>query len=307
MKSLTLNGLLGSHPLGALASFGLLRLISGKDPTARLAFEMQDDWVARIESDHVLSEDTLVSTLVDWINSGELTAATDWADDVRMDPDVYRVALREAIAHGPRARLAMMSALVADGAKDAQKGLIKPSAFYMVSGQQSFLSGQREILAQARQSPEAIIREAIFGPWRYKVRAHSLGWDPNTERLYALRSRAPTSEKPSCVAGAVLLAFWALPMMPGLSNAGRARTIGFVRKRREQSFVWPVFSIPIEVGDLMTLLQVGPDNWSASGTRRSGIEAIFESTRFEFGQGYAVFRQAHVKRDSTTRPTLTLA
>jgi len=292
MKSLVLNALLGSHPLGALASFGLLRLISANDPTARLAFELQDDWIARIESDVFHSEDELSSMLVDWIDSSELTEATGWADDVRVEPDIYRTSLRQALVHGPRVQLEMMSTLVADGARDSQKGLVKPSAFYMVSGQQSFLGGLREILAQARKSPASIVREAIFGPWRYQVRAHSLGWDPNTERLYALRSRAPTRESPSCVAGAVLLAFWALPLMPSISDAGRACTIGFVRRRREQSFLWPVFSTPIEIGDLMSLLQVGPNSWTTSRMRRSGIEAIFESTRFEFGQGYAVLRQA---------------
>ena len=294
MNSIALNGLLGSHPLGALASFGLLRLISDKDPTARLYFEMQDDWIARIESDAISGEDTLIAMLVDWINSEELASAMDWADDARVQPAAYRDMLRGAIAEGRRARMDMMSALVADGATDAQKGLIKPSAFYMVSGQQSFLGGLREVLAQARKSPEAIVREAIFGPWRYQVRTHSLGWDPNTERLYALRSRAPTSEKPSCVAGAVLLASWALPMMPGLSQEGRALTIGFCRRQKAQIYSWPIFSIPIGVGDLRTLLQVGHQGWINSGKRRSGIEAIFESERFEFGQGYAVLRPAHV-------------
>ncbi|HEY6643097.1 type I-G CRISPR-associated protein, Cas3-extension family [Povalibacter sp.] len=294
MNSIALNGLLGSHPLGALASFGLLRLISDKDSTARLHFEMQDDWIARIGSDSISGEDTLIEMLVDWINSEELTSAMDWADDARVQPAAYRDLLRGAIADGRRARMDMMSALVADGATDAQKGLIKPSAFYMVSGQQSFLGGLREILAQARKSPEAIIREAIFGPWRYQVRAHSLGWDPNTERLYALRSRAPTSEKPSCVAGAVLLSLWAMPLMPSLCQEGRAHTVGFYRRQKTQMYSWPVFSSPIALGDLKTLLQVGHRGWISSGRKRSGIEAVFESERFEFGQGYAVLRPAHV-------------
>lgn len=294
MKSLLLNGLLGSHPLGALASFGLLRLLGGKDSTTKLCFELQDDWVAKVKSNSIDSEDALVSTLVDWVNSDELAAAMDWADDVRVQPDVYRSSLRKAVEDGRSVRLDMMSALVADGAQDAQKGLVKPSAFYMVSGQQSFLGGLRDVLAQARKSPEAIVREAVFGPWRYETRVHSLGWDPNTERLYALRSRAPTSEKPSCVAGAVLLALWALPMMPSLSQEGRAVTIGFRRQKRNQNYSWPVFSCPIGADDLRTLLQVGHQGWKDSEKRRSGIEAIFESERFEFGQGYAVLRPAHV-------------
>jgi hypothetical protein len=294
MTAVTLGGLLGSHPLGALAAFGLLRLLSERDPTATLHFQMSDDWVAKIQSGAFSTEDALLSGLIDWINSRELSAAIDWADDVRISPDEYRALLKEGANEGPRARLEVMSALAADGATDAQKGLIKPSAFYMVSGQQSFLGRFREILAQARQSPEAVVREAIFGPWRYLVRMHSLGWDPNTERLYALRSRAPTSEEPSCVAGAVLLALWALPLMPSVSREGRPMTVGFRRGEAGQLYSWPVFSTPISLGDLKTLLQVGRRGWISSGKRRRGIEAIYESERFEFGQGYAVLRPARV-------------
>lgn len=292
MKSLTLQGLIGSHPLGAIASFGLLRWASRKDPSVRLSFVMQDDWVAHIESDLFASENALIEALVEWVRSDEITAAADWADDVRIEPRVYRSSLRQELARGDRNRIDIMSALVADGAVDAQKGLVKPSAFYMVSGQQSFLGGIREIIAQTRDAPEQVFHEALFGPWRYRIRSHSLGWDPNAERLYALRSRAPTSEKPSCIAGAVLLGFWALPLMPAVSNEGRPLTIGFSRNRREQVFAWPVFSVPIGIGELTSLLQAGVSQWVQSGRCRPGIAAVFESSRFEFGQGYAVFRPA---------------
>lgn len=299
MKSLTLPALIGSHPLGALASFGLLRLVSAIDPLARLGFVLRDDWVAFIESIAIIDEERLVAALAHWLKTDDLDQALTWAKDIRVKPDIYREALRDAISSGQTVRSDFLGSLVADGVVDAQKGLVKPSAFYMVSGQQSFLGGLREILAQARQSPESVFREAVFGPWRYRVRAHSLGWDPNTERLYALRSRAPTSEKPSCVAGAVLLAFWALPMMPVLSNAGRAQTIGFSRAERYQSFSWPIFSRPVDATELTTLLQVGPKGWRCGQNLRSGIEIVFESSRFEFGQGYAVLRPAQPRRAST--------
>lgn len=292
MKSLMLSALIGSHPMGALSSFGLLRLVSTVDPSARLAFVLRDDWISFIESSVVTSEEALVEVLTQWLKAKDLDQALSWADDVRVAPPIYREALRAASAGRQAVRSDFLCSLVADGSVDAQKGLVKPSAFYMVSGQQSFLGGLREILAQAKKSPEAIFREAVLGPWCYRVRAHSLGWDPNTERLYALRSRAPTSEKASCVAGAVLLAFWALPMMPALSYEGRSQTIGFLRKGREQCFCWPIFSKPIDISELTTLLHVGPKGWRGGQNLRSGIEAVFESSRFEFGQGYAVLRPA---------------
>jgi hypothetical protein len=291
MNPILLPALIGSHPLGALSSFGLLRLISSVDPLAKLAFALRDDWVACIESSVVTNEELLIQALERWINADDLDQALTWASDVRVQPAVYRAALKDG-GGAKTTRSDFVCSLVADGALDTQKGLVKPSAFYMVSGQQSFLGGMREILAQARRSAESIFREAVFGPWRYQVRSHSLGWDPNTERLYALRSRAPTSEKPSCVAGAMLLAFWALPMMPALSHEGRSQTIGFSRRGREQSFRWPIFSKSIDASELTTLLQVGSKGWRGPQGLRSGIETIFESSRFEFGQGYAVLRPA---------------
>jgi hypothetical protein len=183
-------------------------------------------------------------------------------------------------------------AFAADGAVDAQKGLIKPSSFYMVSGQQSLLNGLREILTHARVNVLATFCEALAGPWSYRTPLHSLGWDPSTERLHALRHRAPTSEKPSCVAGAVLLAFWGLPLFPAISEAGRACTVGFSRSRGAQYFSWPIFSRSIDLYELKSLLQAGKDEWTLDGVLRPGIEAIFKTRRSEFGQGYAVFRNS---------------
>jgi hypothetical protein len=292
MKALILPGLIGSNPLGALASFGLLRLVSTVDPHAKLGFVMRDDWVSCIESTTVTSKAGLIGTLTNWLGAEDLDRALNWADDARVQPDVYRTLLRNALTAGDAVRCGFLCSLVADGAVDTQKHLVKPSAFYMVSGQQSFLGGLRDILARARKSTEAIFNEAIFGPWRYSIRAHSLGWDPNTERLHALRACAPSSDDPSCVASAMLLAFWALPMMPALSCEGRAQTIGFTRAGRDQSFSWPIFSKAIDVAELATLLQVGVKAWRGSRGLRPGIETVFESSRFEFGQGYAVMRPA---------------
>lgn len=288
----SLPALLGSHPLGALASFGLLRAVEEWEPSIKLGFALQDDWVAFLEVERLASMEEIIANLGQWAESEVFTRILGWAPDVRVDPATYRNILGAAMTGGDDALVRFLSAFAADGAVDGQKGLIKPSAFYMVSGQQSFLGGLREILARARADATAIFREALLGPWIYKTALHSLGWDPNTERLHALRHRAPTSEKPSCVAGAVLLALWALPLFPSVSAAGKARTIGFTRQRDAQHFSWPVFSTPIGLAELTSVLQAGERWWGANGTLRPGIEAVFRARRSEFGQGYAVFRNA---------------
>jgi len=288
-----LPGLIGSNPLGALASFGLLRTINEWDRGAKLGFKMEDDWVAYVETQAAGSAFDLIQQLARWVRTEPLDRALAWADDVRVPVDHYRNAMEDALSSADPSLAHFLTALAADGAVDGQKALIKPSAFYMVSGQQSFLGGMRDILTHVRLDPESAFSEALVGPWRYQTPLHSLGWDPNTERLYALRARAPTSEKPYCVAPAVLLAFWSLPLFPVVSKRGRAQTTGFVRRNGYQSLAWPIFSAPIDLGELRSLIHAGEGAWrSFSGGLRTGIESVFRSRRAEFGQGYAVLRNA---------------
>lgn len=295
MKQITLSGLLGSHPLGALASFGLLRLASEWDTSVRLGFTREDDWVAFLQSENLQTVEELLTRLATWINSDALERTLNWSEDVRMQPETYRKLLDAALAQNDLTLTSFISALAADGAVDGQKGLIKPGAFYMVSGQQKFLRGAKDVAAIVRSDPSAMFREALLGPWSYRARTHGLGWDPNTERLYALRHRAPTAEKPSCIAGAVILAFWALPLFPALSENGKASTIGFSRDNGETFFSWPIFSTPVDLDELRSLLHAGDGTWLAKdGKLRPGIEACYRSRRFEFGQGYAVLRAAEV-------------
>jgi hypothetical protein len=290
---LDLPALIGSHPLAALASFGLLRVVSEQDHKARLGFEMLDDWQAYLQSDAIEDRSSLVDVLNTWLRSDALESAIRWAEDVRVPPEEFQRILSSAIESDNRVLVEFLTALAADGAVDGQKGRIKPSAFYMVSGQQSFLQRLRDIREYAVKMPKEVFEEALFGPWRYSAKFHSLGWDPNTERLHAYRHRAPTSEDPSCVPGAVLLAFWALPLMPTVSLERRAHTVGFARSGRQQSFLWPVVSSPVGIGELKSLLQVGVRGWFRDRTtRRTGIAAVFRSVRGEFGQGYAVLRPA---------------
>src|SRR5262249_29624982 len=84
---------------------------------------------------------------------------------------------------------------------------LMPTDFYMTSGQQEFPEEARKVAerlatgikigGQEKNSSE-MFREALFGPWKYEDRQHSLGWDPSTERLHALRA---TRTKPSDTAG----------------------------------------------------------------------------------------------------------
>ena len=296
-NTIPLPGLIGSNPLGALTAFGLLKVLSEEFPGTKLAFEMRDDWVAVLHNAPFDSSDGLVAWLSEWVKKPELNTLINWGDDVRMPVAEFRAKLTHSLETNEVRLTEIYSALVSDGAVDKSKGLVKPSLFYMVSGQQSFLGGMREVLSDIRANPVSKIKEALIGPWALSSRLHGLGLDPGGERLYALRSKSPTGEKPASVTAATWLAFIAMVLLPSLAQEGQQRTLGFQRKQRDGDyFQWPIFTAPLTLASLKTLLQSQSNIDRSKSRLRNGIGAVFQSKRFTFGQGYAVFRPAREKR-----------
>lgn len=292
MSILELDGLIGSHPLGALAAFGLLRVLTRDGARPRLFFAERDDWVARLECEHTSVED-LIAWLSTWIQKRSTDMLTWAAEDVRVRPEEYREVLGRALRASDEDTAAFLAALAADGAVDKSKGLIKPTALYMASGQQSFLESMKAIRAFICGDPVDAFRECLVGPWTYSAPLWGAGWDPATERMHALRFKAPTKEKTSCVAGAVWLAFEAVPFFPTFSTASRDRTVAFVSHDRAKHFRWAIPKVAIGLGTLALLLASREVAFAPKGALRPGVGAIYEATRHEFGQGYAVFRPAH--------------
>lgn len=302
MSTLELPGLIGSNPLGALASFGLLRLLDVAGVKPRLHFVERDDWIAVLSSE-LDGFDDLSKRLTSCLEHRE--AVFPWqGEDVRVEMSDYRRTVKEMLAlesRDPMAaeRLAFLAALAADGAADRSKGLIKPTAFFMASGQQSFLDTLRAILARVKQDADACWREALLGPWRNSAPLWGVGWDPAGKRAHALRHVAPTREKTTCVPGAVWLGFEALPLFPSFSVNARERTVGFTRPRGEfAQWRWPLPTRPLGLATLRTLVASSElqAEERARDSRfrqaRPGLGAIYESVREEFGQGYGIFRPA---------------
>ncbi|MGH7284685.1 MAG: type I-G CRISPR-associated protein, Cas3-extension family, partial [Polyangiaceae bacterium] len=217
-------------------------------------------------------------------------------DDVRILPSDFHEALGSAQqGDAPDAELAaFLVGLAADGAKDKSKGLVKPTPFYMASGQQNFLDTMRKLLDVAKSGD--VWGEALFGPWAYGTQEWGAGWDPGTERMHALRYKAPTRDKTACVAGAVCLAFEALPLFPSFSVHGHVKTVGWREHDYLDHWRWALPAVPTSVGSLQLLLAATEVAGSKDRERRlplrEGIGAVYESARHEFGQGYGVFRPA---------------
>ncbi len=297
MGEMALTGLVGSHPLGALAAFGLLRCCEEMEQFrgSRLGWRMLSDWHAMLTTDAPTTPENLVAALVARQGRRGASPEWSWADSIKEDAEKLRQALsraREDLGNGERAAADFLAAFACELGADEQ-GRLEPTAFYMTSGQQKFLAEGRKLagavatgvtVGRRRKSPEELFREALFGPWRYEDPQHSLGLDPSAERLHALRARSPTREPSAGVSAAVWLALEALPLFPCFLSEGRLVTTSFHGGRSGAAyFSWPLWSAPISLAALRSLLSMGElaeDEPPRKELLARGVDAVFRSERY---------------------------
>ena len=305
MSERVLPGLRASTPIGALAAFGLLRVCArlALPQPVRLGWRLQQDWLAVLDFPEPVVAEALVAALAAAMPERAQASELHWRDDIKMPAAEFAAFARQAQeAARPEARdtADFVAAFGSELVLAKSKPEVKPTALHMTAGQQRFLRMVRD-LAQVLAADEgrdagAILREALFGPWRYQDQQHSLGWDPSTERLHALRARSPTKEQASGVAGAVWLAYESLPLLPTAAVNRRLVTAGFDAEAR--FFSWPVWETPLRlevVKSLLGLAELTKPEPSAQALRARGIRRVYRSQRAPMGdKGYAIFRAADV-------------
>lgn len=285
-NDIPLPGLIGSNPLGALAAFGLLRVCNDCAPLsgAQLYWTQKHDWIAVLRVSQEIDGEQLIELLAARQKDQPLDIF-GFAEDIRVPAGEFRERLDEQARRATlndRLWIDYFAAFGSEIVLDGSKHLVKPTAFYMVSGRQKFLDGVRKLGASMRSESKKALEEALFGPWKYTDKFHSLGWDPSTERLHALRAKSPSAGKDAvCVRGAVWLAIEALPLFPTAAVHGKLATTGFA-KDKVTMLVWPIWTTPIGLDTLKTLLMTSDDEASLY---RRGVAAIYRSIRSESGQG----------------------
>jgi hypothetical protein len=184
--------------------------------------------------------------------------------------------------------LAIFAALSSDLSPKG-KGLLQSTLLDLTSGNQRFL---KSILELSEQFTDEDIHEALVGPWRYKDEHHSLGWDPHTQRLHALRNKLPEKDKSKrSVRAAVFLATQALPLFPCFVRGGGLRTTGFYREDDEDWFSWPIWGDPISLGTLCSLLAYP----FSADLKHRGVDIVYHCRRARTGGAegnYQVFSHA---------------
>ncbi|MHB1812236.1 MAG: type I-G CRISPR-associated protein, Cas3-extension family [Thermoplasmataceae archaeon] len=294
-SEIELRGLVGSNPIGAMAAFGLLRICSKiqEIDAPKLLWRMEDDWFAVLKTANNLDDGKLSSLIFKYINNSKRNINDIFAEsdtgDIRLKPEKMHDMLDKLVGKSTyldREMIDYWSAFSTENAVDQAKGkgLSKPTALYMTSGNQSFAKKVRDLYDNVDEDK---INEALYGVWTYGDKhEYSMGWDPTTTRTHAFRKMAPTSDTtPLCVIGAELLAFQSIPLYPVFASKGRSRTTGFV----DDYFTWPIWEIPITIDILKTLIQSGED---PETKLKRGVSAIYSSHRKSVAKGYGIFEPA---------------
>lgn len=320
MNTLHLSGLSGSTPLGAMAAFGLLRILAREKPFGDvwLSWSHTGDWIPRLHCQQSFSLDQLTEFFIDRQSERIRNVFPEaWCDDIKSAPEdfrrlgksVYECFHDDTDLSQATELAAFLSAYGSEVIRDKKaKPEVKPTAFHMTAGQQRFLKSAKDIadsldpnqLASKRQKSNARRKElretyhsALVGPWMYQDSFHSLGWDPATEGLYALSASSPSESGARSVRAAVWLAFESLPLFPSVPVGSRLHTTGFDRSGMALS--WPIWEPPISLDTLRILLGSAELQDSAENIvalRARGVRAILRSQSVRDANGRGTFRNA---------------
>jgi hypothetical protein len=241
-----------------------------------------------IDSERVLDIDGVTQVLLCRSKHQRESAALRWStkiDDRTKYRETARNALQGLAERRARDDVDMLAALASDLVDD--RGKLRSTAFDLTSGNQRILHSLRVLAGEpetAKCKPDPLTRdaveEALIGPWKYRDGDHSLGWDPTAQRLHALRGKLPEKDKENrSVRAAVFLASQALSLFPCFSVRRRLRTTGFHEFDDDDWFAWPVWSDPISLDTLRSLVAQP----FRSDLRERGVDVVYRCRRSHTG------------------------
>lgn len=292
MKSHVLAGLDASDPLAFMAAIGVLRLLSRERTDVRLRWVEAGSWSAVVDVDgDVDLVDTITADIERWRAGHRALDFAVGADrkiqDLKHPPAEFRSLMRSVASD---AEASSFIAALGTGVAIDGTGQSKPTSFHFCAGQQRFMDA---VLDLRDSVTRADVVEALFGPWIGRDGPKDLRWRAASERYRALLSFDPSKEKSLTVAGAVWLAFQALPLFPTAPVGLRVVTTGFRGRGKRERFAWPVWSPPLSVDAVRVLLGTRALTETDHAWRSArGVERVFESAVIRSSQGYGNFAAA---------------
>jgi|GEM_PF-4845944 hypothetical protein len=197
---ITLTALKGSSPIGAMAAYGVLRVLHLQGTDARLLFDPE---TSQASIDVTLDDQGLIGVIREYV------ARVDCAPGFMVPVNGEDILKSE---FGP--------ALYCEK-KDKGGSKIDKTVFNRVAGSDNVLNlarkAREEILKTTKKSkpPEENIREALFGPWLQNDDIAAFGWNPADKKEAAslAGNRVPKVLPQRTVVGANWLAFESLPLL----------------------------------------------------------------------------------------------
>lgn len=313
MSDIVLNGVNGSNPLGFLASLGLLRLASTRDPRARLRFVDDGTYRAALAAELDVSLAELVVADAreplperPWYLSYEKTEknGTKVVGDLKAPPDQFKAYLKRALdawTRGEDEPAAYAAAFGTSVAVDG-KGNTKPTALHFTAANQKFLESIDEL------------RRHIDAPWVEEslMRGHAMRpggnvrWDPASERNWALMAENPNTDGTRVDAPLEWLAFRGMVLLPTFPQqpppsfrdaVPRVITTAIFGRGDDMHLSWPLWAVPASLGSVRSLLQLDWDESGPTAAKRRAEMSVFSvcsSTILRSTQGYGNFAPASI-------------
>ena len=292
---LTLPALLGSSLLGFLASLGAFRMLAMLPE----ASDVRMRWVAgggsycpvlRLPSP--ATPEVIVEKLHAALRglAGHYVITVD--KDLKIPRGVFRKlaakAVEDFLTHTDPMAASMVAAFGCDAVGN-EDGTIEDTAFRTMSGagHQHFLEFMNVL---AKETTAEQLREALFGPWRYRDSSPSMRWDAEDDRRYALRWDEPSKDPVRTVRGANLLAIAALPFLPVVpTSSSTVATTGFSGRSSRDTFVtWPIWKGWLALDAVRSLLGFKElqerSETSIKCLEMYGVTATYRSQRITLGK-----------------------
>lgn len=293
MSDFRMAGLDAADPMGFMAALGVLRVISLHDPSARLYWVREGHWSAVLKTAKPIDVAEALSSDAERWRAGH--AAVDFAvgaerkvQDLKHPPAEFR-SLMLRMVHDPES--AEFVAAYATGVATDGSGQTKPTSLHLTAGQQRFMDVILSLRAEVTSND---IVEALHGPWIGRGEPKDPRWRAASQRSRALLWFDPGAGSKGTAAttitGAAWLAFQAMPLFPVVPVGRRAVTTGFSGYGRNEQLTWPVWTVPLTLGEARVLLGI-PElgNMNSHSRQARGIVQVFRSDVVRSAQGYGNF------------------
>ena len=267
-SEIELAGLDGSNPLAFLAALGTLRTLALAFPESRVRMSWRPSaaWRPVLSTDRDWSADDIVGTLCSRLSGSENHPAFSLADNLEVEPSVFRDFSLRATALPDRCWADFAASFGCDAIRStkSQQEVTKDTALRTMSGagHQDFLRFMRNIAATTTGMH---LKKALFETWRYDdpLKNLTMRWDPIDDSRYALRWKDPSKDGSRDSRGSVLganrLAIEGLPLLPTAPVGSELATTGFSGRTASSTFwTWPIWDAPASFDVVRSLVALRP-------------------------------------------------